>query len=387
MVDHVAIYSVAVCSPSALATDRAAVTDAALKVNEYVSHENFQIRIRRWEKDVTPGVGIDAQSVVNEQIIDTADVGIVLLGDKLGHPTARAESGTAEEARRFLSRRSAGENVSLLVFFRKGEAELSEVYLDELKRVILFREELRAAGVFWGEYSSTEELAEIVKIHLPRSVRALHGNGDNNADQEKTIPQNAPSQILVPEGALEVETGIIDIEIDLAESMEDFTKALRKIGSGTDVLVEKFTPVTAELSQAKSAAVRDPKRIKIAIRDASQILNDQSAVIEDELPRMTSSSRRFIDSSLAMIGLAGAEWSASTTELADLKTGIEALKGSALNALKMIIEQIDTVSGFPRLTRDMNIAKSRYVDCNEQLRLITANFVTSLDRIIDELGR
>src|SRR3954451_10560342 len=54
----------------------------------------------RWETDAVPRLGGSGQSVINEQLVDRADIIIALFDSRLGRATEQAVSGTAEEIQR-----------------------------------------------------------------------------------------------------------------------------------------------------------------------------------------------------------------------------------------------------------------------------------------------
>ena len=53
----------------------------------------------RWETDAVPRLGGSGQSVINDQLVDRADI-IALFDFRLGQATEQAVSGTAEEIQR-----------------------------------------------------------------------------------------------------------------------------------------------------------------------------------------------------------------------------------------------------------------------------------------------
>ena len=65
-----------------------------------------------WKEGGTPAFGDYAQGVLNDQIVDDSDAGIVVFTDRLGTPTPDHESGTAEEIARL---RQAGKDVAVLI--------------------------------------------------------------------------------------------------------------------------------------------------------------------------------------------------------------------------------------------------------------------------------
>jgi hypothetical protein len=64
---------------------------------------------RHWKSDAIPRVGTDSgQGVINNQLVDDADIVIALFDGRLGQATADAVSGTAEEIQRAID---AGKHV------------------------------------------------------------------------------------------------------------------------------------------------------------------------------------------------------------------------------------------------------------------------------------
>ncbi|MFC7593688.1 DUF4062 domain-containing protein [Terrabacter sp. GCM10028922] len=64
--------------------------------------EDFGIMLLpiRWEIDAVPGQGGDGQMQINHQLVDEADILLGVFHARLGQPTPRAVSGTAEEIER-----------------------------------------------------------------------------------------------------------------------------------------------------------------------------------------------------------------------------------------------------------------------------------------------
>jgi hypothetical protein len=54
----------------------------------------------RWETDAVPRLGGSGQSIINDQLVDEADIIIALFDSRLGKATEQAVSGTAEEIQR-----------------------------------------------------------------------------------------------------------------------------------------------------------------------------------------------------------------------------------------------------------------------------------------------
>jgi hypothetical protein len=122
--------------------DRNAVSVSVEEINRSLGASGLQVNLLDWENDARPSVGTDGQDVINRQLCDRADLGVVLIHDRIGSPTPRYPSGTVEEAEIILDRIEQGDNVDLLVFFRRPSISVNKESLDNLRRVLEFRNRL-----------------------------------------------------------------------------------------------------------------------------------------------------------------------------------------------------------------------------------------------------
>lgn len=134
----------------------------------------------RWETHAVPELGRDAQTVINEQIVDDVDVVVAVFNSRIGTATGRALSGTVEEVDRA---RAAGRYVH--VYFSTGELP-RDVEVDQLQAVRDLRANLD--GLI-GEYSDVPDLKWQVRTALDRDVAKFvragkpspHTGGDGGA--------------------------------------------------------------------------------------------------------------------------------------------------------------------------------------------------------------
>ncbi|MDT4922638.1 MAG: hypothetical protein QOG01_351 [Pseudonocardiales bacterium] len=161
------VLTVLIASPGDTVEARDVVEQAILSWNRDRSHgERVVLLPVRWETDAVPEMGSDAQSIVNRQLADRADIVVALFHSRVGAPTPRAESGTAEEIDRAVER-----GVPVHVYF----AEMPYPYgvdPDELKRLTSFREAMQARGLL-GRYASPEDLSAKVRTALEHDVGLL----------------------------------------------------------------------------------------------------------------------------------------------------------------------------------------------------------------------
>jgi hypothetical protein len=91
------ILRVFIASPGDLAEDRDEVENAIHEWNrQHAAREHVMLLPQRWE-GAAARQGGDGQRQINEQQVQDSDVVLALLWTRLGQPTSRAASGTAEE--------------------------------------------------------------------------------------------------------------------------------------------------------------------------------------------------------------------------------------------------------------------------------------------------
>jgi hypothetical protein len=161
------VLTVLIASPGDTADARDVVEQTILSWNRDRSHtERVVLLPIRWETDAVPEMGADGQSIINRQLVDRADIVVALFHTRVGAPTPRAESGTAEEIDRAVER-----GAPVHVYF----AETAYPYgvdPDELKRLQAFRQTIQDRGLL-GRYVSAEDLAAKVRTALEHDVAWL----------------------------------------------------------------------------------------------------------------------------------------------------------------------------------------------------------------------
>src|ERR1700712_999750 len=113
MANTVQQLEVLIASPGDAKAARDVVEKTLLQWNNVRGRdEGVALLSRRWEAVSVPITGRgDPQTVINGQMVDDADIVIAIFYFRMGSPTARAASGTAEEIERSVR---AGKPVHIL---------------------------------------------------------------------------------------------------------------------------------------------------------------------------------------------------------------------------------------------------------------------------------
>lgn len=121
-------YRVLIASPSELAEERQAATDAINEWNaRHAAAESVVLLPITWETHALPMTGIRPQEAINQQLVRTSDPLIGMFWTKFGTSTCVAESGTVEEIDRFVAARKPA-----MLYFSSRPVSPSKIDLKQL---------------------------------------------------------------------------------------------------------------------------------------------------------------------------------------------------------------------------------------------------------------
>jgi hypothetical protein len=165
-----------IASPGDAKSGRDAVERALYDWNGHRSDsEKLILRPRRWEMDSVPQLGEgDTQTVINSQLVDNSDIVLALFYNRLGTPTDRAISGTAEEILRSVQQ---GKRVHL---YFSQKAMPANVDLEEVEAVRKFRTVMQHEGLV-DTFKSEAELSRKIGRAIDLDVQALRARSKSAA--------------------------------------------------------------------------------------------------------------------------------------------------------------------------------------------------------------
>ena len=162
------------------------VEELNLTMSAIAPEKGLILELVRWETHVHPGLGLDAQAVVFEQIPDF-DIFVGLLWKRMGTPTSTASSGTEAEFRLAYETWQKNKTLPVLFYFCQQAfpppRTLDEV--EQLRRVVAFRAELSNKGLV-ADYAEHERFADVIRPHLLLVLGKLcspHGSAVETANR------------------------------------------------------------------------------------------------------------------------------------------------------------------------------------------------------------
>jgi len=158
-----------VASPGDVGQERESLKSVIDELNTTIApYKGLSLELVKWETHATPSMG-RAQGVINSQL-GQYDIFIGIMWKRFGTPTGKAESGTQEEFQIAYEQWKSTKSIRILFYFCQDPFMPRGVdEIDQLKKVIEFRERLASLGLTW-EYSHSNEFPNIVRPHLARII-------------------------------------------------------------------------------------------------------------------------------------------------------------------------------------------------------------------------
>ncbi len=159
-------YRVLIASPSDLAEERQAASDAVNDWNtQHAVAESVVLLPVKYETHARPQANVRPQEAINRQLLAGCDILIGMFWTKIGTKTGVAESGTVEEIDEFVA---AGKHA--LLYFSSRPIDPAKIELSQYKRLKTFKEATRKRSLT-GTFRTVEELGQTLQRDLLRLVR------------------------------------------------------------------------------------------------------------------------------------------------------------------------------------------------------------------------
>jgi hypothetical protein len=259
--DSKRILKVFVASPGDVRKEREALVKVISELNQTLTilapEKGLGLELIRWETHVAPGLGEDAQDVVNRDLPDY-DVFIGIMWQRFGTPTKRADSGAHEEFLQAYERWKKSREFPVLYYFCQKPIAVPRTVdeVKQLEKVVAFHEELATKGLV-GEYEDPESFADMVRPHLLLVLRRYlvprSSSGDATALALPAVTPNA------------LEAARLDV-ISLARDYENVrltlpwgrerTERMARIFSKMRAKVASIYPLLPSLARSESPGER-----------------------------------------------------------------------------------------------------------------------------------
>jgi uncharacterized protein DUF4062 len=175
MPEQTHLIRVFLASPGDVQSERALARKVIDETNRTIAPRlGVRIELVGWETHSFPSFGSDPQALVNEQIAEMAsyDLFVGILWNRMGTETPRANSGTEEEFRAAATSLRSQGRPQIMLYFNQALANLTRIdEIDQKRKVILFKDEVRSSALTW-DYPGSQEFEGTFREQFQRWLLA-----------------------------------------------------------------------------------------------------------------------------------------------------------------------------------------------------------------------
>ena len=297
------VLRIFVASPSDVSEERQRLEDVVESLNCGFAAKGVQLKLVRWERDASPRLGEDAQSVINKQLLADYDIFVGIMWKTVGTPTKRAESGTIEEFENALERFQEDSSVVVMMYFKNAPpSSMEQIDPDQLKKVNEFRSKIKGLGLYHS-FDSPEHFSAAIHTHLLKIMLNHIPSGPTvSITVEATAAQN--------EGAKAEEQELVELKETFEAEMTALTAVLNRTADVTQEAIPKFIRKAADFDRFEAkiskTGLSQPRRAdaQLLFGQAAQLMNEYVDAIQKELPLYKQHLYRGIDAISKAVPLA-----------------------------------------------------------------------------------
>lgn len=356
----ITVLRILVASPSDLEEERKLLDGVIQELNLILLQQRgISFELIKWETHTFPGVGTDAQDVINHQLPIDYDILLSMFWSRIGTPTPRSKSGTLEEFENAYRRWNLDpHSIRLMIYFKTAPISPDFIDPDQLRQVKEFRNSLNEKGVKYATFASNEEFSQLLRLHLNWQAQDfLKVNEIKNKSNK--IPITAYiNQETQEDKSIEIseDEGFLDL-IEITETA--FQRASEVTKHITDGL-EKFTAGTNQSSLDLKSVDGDEKAKFAAYKRISnrqaENMADFVARMHPETPILDDSISKALDAYGRILSLLS-DFGSNANNHSQLESALSAaanLRNVMVTSKESIERFRSSTAALPRVTTQFN---------------------------------
>lgn len=183
------VLEVMIASPSDVIREREVVRSVVSEWNDIHSRSQKVVLLSTgWDTHSSPDLAGRPQQIINDRLLDNADIVVGIFWTKIGSPTGKAPSGSVEEIQNHHK-----SNKPVMLYFSEMPVTPGSYDVTQFSELLQFKEWARSQGLVSG-FSDPEAFRHDFRRHLQITLR-------DNAyvkRQATTVAASASVQITVP---------------------------------------------------------------------------------------------------------------------------------------------------------------------------------------------
>ncbi len=355
------IISVFVASPSDVSEERNSLESVITEINlTHSRRTGIRLELIKYEREVPPGLGEDAQSVINENIPQDYDIFIGILWHRIGTPTKRERSGTLEEFNLAKARYDKDpDSVRLMMYFKEAlPMNMSDLDADQFKEVQDFRSQVEGLG-YYKKFTTLDEFTQAVRMDLTGLIFKYQDKYPQT--DEGQVNDSNRDNIEAKENEDEVDEGVFELDEMFEEQIEEFNEVLIRMTSAVGDMGKRMENGTKELESLhippEPLSAQERRRLRTAakplLKQAAADMDEFVSQVKPDLPLL----RQHLDSAMNVFIKAIPIYIEMGQDVSETKESMEEMLESMHDAIASMQDMRTAIHGFPRLTSQLT--KSR----------------------------
>jgi hypothetical protein len=269
------VLKVMIASPSDVEAERAICTEEIHRWNAVnaLTREMVLLPIK-WETNSTPEMGKPAQTVINNQLLEDADILVAIFWTRIGSPTEDYMSGTVEEIKRHVTKGKPA-----IIYFSDVQANPSSFDQAQYASVNQFRKECSETGLY-RTFDTRESFRSLFNQHLHSKLNEAQYQWMSSlvSQTKQTRPELSDLALRILRAATESEDGQIVTQgptgmLGLSVGREEFVEGDRRGQARCDAALKELESIGA-VEQISDVLYR-PTDEGYRIIESSQVTVDQ----------------------------------------------------------------------------------------------------------------
>lgn len=257
-------------SPGDVEVERTIVKEVVDELNiTYGTPNNIVLKLVNWENYSYPGFGEDPQEVIINQLPFDFDVFLCIFWTRIGTPTKRAASGTIEELNIAIEKKTNGEDIEIMGYFKTEPPSSLKDITEQYFEVQKLQKDFGKNGLY-KEFTSTDKFKEVFRINFTNFLNNKFSNFPKStailpaAKTKLEVGNKKRNEIYAKLASLNLDVAVSEDMVDTMEILSDKSHEIAVVlGDISGTMNELTSKVNVKAGELKSLNNISDYRLKM----------------------------------------------------------------------------------------------------------------------------
>ena len=367
MPTYTTTYRVLLSMPSDLENELECVDNVIDELNlSWGKPNNKQIELVHWSRYAIPGASIGSiQNLINKELGTNFDLYIGILWKRFGTQTDNAESGTEEEFNVAYSNFLKNPNATqILFYFCDIPFTLDEIDFEQLQKVQKFKKRLIDDNIYFKSYKRLDELAQLLRMHIPIRLDSLLEIIPNESIEEKELVEdsilNEAIQEINEEVYSEDDWGLLEYREEFDSLIAEYISSIGRVTKAMETIGKRTETKTRQLISLQANPNSGTTQYRNLFRGLAKYMDDYTNSLEGETTICFPAFSKAMNAALQLLNLSIVEED-GLNELIEQRESVSNLYGAMEGSIQSMIDFLRPIQELPKLTTELNKARKRLI--------------------------